>query len=662
MKKRVSATWLVLLICLFGPGRVLALEVSGAAPGNGGDAFSTTFHFNSSNANFQMTRPDGTPLAINDIPLAYGSSFQVFNDSRDWVAEKQLQVLGADLSGFTWTSASFPSPGTVAIDPTNGRFKFAAPTWERMGFIDGAIGGLSANPARLAMHSDGSAICVYSQNGSGNGRIYASHYYPATGWQAAVIIDSVDTSAPTNHAANPWIAMDATGRAICVFIQSGPTANYRTYANIFIPGVGWQGAILIDSGLDRPAESPMAAMISGKAICVFSQEDSGGVKRVYANEYTPADGWYGAVTIDAGNADDNSSPQVVMNSSGRAFCFYTREALTPRIHAVEYVPGAGWQGFTPIDQGTATNIGANGLAMNNSGRALCMLGMIVSGPQYQLQAVEYVPSQGWQTPVDLFTTSTPFTGGSLVLNQAGIGLAACEVTDGTSIRLYVRQYSAGAGWYAPVLADTGMVTYVNNSRLVLNDQGQGICVFRQNDGSQDRIYVNHFAVGSGWSGAQALDAHLGFGARDPMVAMNQAGAAICTWRQYDGAKYRVDTARYQVEYPQGTVSVRYYYTPAAAALPAANALTIGNRKLEPLKGGKTNIRLALAQAGMASVKVYSLQGQLVKTLADQYLAAGNYDYAWAAVNDGGNLVASGVYLIRVKSPGIDKTQKVVVIK
>lgn len=660
--RRLCAGLIVILLWLLSYNQVWALEVSGSAPGNGGDNLQNTFHFNFDNRNLQLTKPDGTPLSYDDMSLAYGSSFQIFNDNLDWILFKKMRVMGADLSGFTWTSVNFPTPGTLAIDPTSGRFKFAAPVWERMGYIDMPPGDVDGVNIPIVMHLDGSAMVAFAQPYNGQKRVFANRYIADQGWQGPVLVDAVSDTVPAMEAKEPALAMDSEGRVMCVFRQNTFTSNYRVYANLYLPGIGWQGPMLIDSGQDRPAESPAAAMISGKAICVFSQEDSGGVKRVYANEYTPANGWYGAVTIDAGNADDNSSPQVVMNSSGRAFCFYTREALTPRIHAVEYVPGAGWQGFTPIDQGTATNIGANGLAMNNSGRALCMLGMIVSGPQYQLQAVEYVPGQGWQTPVDLFTTSTPFTGGSLVLNQAGIGLAACEVTDGTSIRLYVRQYSAGAGWYAPVLADTGMVTYVNNSRLVLNDQGQGICVFRQNDGSQDRIYVNHFAVGSGWSGAQALDAHLGFGARDPMVAMNQAGAALCTWRQYDGAKYRVDTARYQVEYPQGTVSVRYYYTPAAAALPAANALTIGNRKLEPLKGGKTNIRLALAQAGMASVKVYSLQGQLVKTLADQYLAAGNYDYAWAAVNDGGNLVASGVYLIRVKSPGIDKTQKVVVIK
>lgn len=121
MNKTAGVGVFALGICLALAGRVLALEVSGTTAGNGGDALATTFHFNSSNANFQMTKPDGAPLTINEMPLAYGSSFQIFNDSQDWVAKKNLQVLGADLSGFTWTSANFPTPGTVAVDPASGR-------------------------------------------------------------------------------------------------------------------------------------------------------------------------------------------------------------------------------------------------------------------------------------------------------------------------------------------------------------------------------------------------------------------------------------------------------------------------------------------------------------------------------------------------------------
>lgn len=650
-----------MLMWLLKYNQVWALEVSGYAPGNGGDNLQNTFHFSFDNRNLQLTKPDGTPLSYDDIPLAYGSSIQIFDDNLDWILSKKIRVMGADLSGFTWTSVNFPTPGTLAIDPTSGRFKFAAPVWERMGFIDGAVGGLSGYPARLVMFTDGSAICVYSQNGSGNGRIYANHYRSPTGWQPAVIIDSVDVSLPTNHASNPWIAMDESGRAICVFVQSGPTANYRPYANVFLPGAGWQGPVLIDSGQDYDADTVQVAMTSGRAMCVFQQEDSSGRQRIYANEYSMTAGWYGAVTIDAGSAVDNMIPSLAINSSGRAFCVYTRQEATPRLHAVEYVSGAGWQTPVPIDDGTAASVVCTGLAMNNTGRVLCLIGAEKSGPLYAIQSVEYVPGTGWSAPLELYASSYGFVAGYLALNQAGLGLAAYNAYDGANARLYARQYTAGLGWSSPVLIDAGAGYDVYNRRLALNDQGQAICVFRQEDGTANRIYVNHFSNVAGWSGARVLDAGLGLNADYPNAAINANGEALCVWRQYDGSKNRMDSSRLQVEYPTGTVSVRYSYTPAAS-LPTVPALVISNRKLEPLKGGRTSIQLALVQAGMVSIKIYTLQGMQVKTLANEYLAAGNYTFDWAALNDGGSLVASGVYLIRVKSPGIDKTQKVVVIK
>ncbi len=661
MNKTTGVGALVLWISLAIAGRVAAVEVSGVAPGNGGDALSTTFHFNASNTPFQMTKPDGTPLTINDMPLAYGSSFQIFNDSQDWVAKQGLQVLGADLSGFTWTSANFPTPGTVAVDPASGRFKFAAPTWERMGFIDMPPGNASAFAMPVVMHSDGSGVAAFSQIYNSPSRVFANHYVPGLGWQGPVIIDSVPATVAARNATNPQLAMDSEGRVMCVFRQNTWTSNYRVYANLYLPGAGWQGPVLIDSGQDFMAETTQVAMISGKAVCVFDQYDASGNYRVYANEYTPAGGWYGAVTIDAGNAFDNVSPFVTLNSSGRVFCVYTRQEATPRLHAVEYVSGAGWQAPVPIDDGTAATVVCAGLAMNNTGRVLCLIGAVKSGPLYAIQSVEYVPGTGWSAPFELYASSYGFLAGYLAFNQAGLGLAAYNAYDGANARLYARQYTAGLGWSSPVLIDAGAGYDVYNRRLALNDQGQAICVFRQEDGTANRIYVNHFSNGAGWSGARLLDAGLGENADYPNAAINANGEALCVWRQYDGSKNRMDSARYQVEHPTGTLSVRYYYTPATN-LPTANGLVISNRKIEPLKGGKANIRLALAEAGMASIKIYTLQGMLVKTLTHEYLAAGNYTFDWAAVNAGGTLVASGVYLIRVQSPGIDKTQKVVVIK
>ncbi len=643
-------------------GKVSATEVIGATPGNGGDSVETTFHFDANNANFQMTRSDGTSLTTGDFPLAYGSAVQIFNDGNDWVTKKGLQVLGADLSGANWSNAAFPVQGTVSIDPSLGRFKFASSSWNRMGFINSTIGSLNANPAQMVIHSDGSAICVYSQTQGVNERIYARHYYPATGWQSAVIIDSV-VAVPTHNAAQPEIAMDASGRAICVFLQASPTTIYQPHANVFLPGTGWQGATPIDAGLTNHAEDPKVALANGKAICVYQQQDASGNDRIYATEYTPATGWYGAVTIDADDSFDNRYPQIAMNESGKAFCVYRRMDSPERVHVNEYLPGIGWQGIIPIDPGTVPALPAD-LAINNAGFAVCLMVLVAPGPQVFLYAIENAPGVGWTSPVELAsTTILPFGGAAVSLNQAGQGLAAYCLSDGANDRIYTRAYATGAGWSSATLIDAGPGQDASLPKIVLNDQGKAMCAFIQSDGTNDRIYANHLAFGQGWSGVRVLDHGFGYDTDNVGIAINSDGEAFCVWRQFDGVQYRVDVSRFQNEVPAGTMQVRYYYdeTPTIS-LPTENVLTIANRKIEPLQGGKVSIQLALAQAGKTSIKIYTLQGRLVKTLSNEYLAAGSYTFDWAALNNGGDLIASGVYIIRVQAPGVDETQKVVVIK
>jgi hypothetical protein len=50
----------------------------------------------------------------------------------------------------------------------------------------------------------------------------------------------------------------------------------------------------------------------------------------------------------------------------------------------------------------------------------------------------------------------------------------------------------------------------------------------------------------------------------------------------------------------------------------------------------------------ASVKVYNVAGRLVATLVDQPHGVGKYRTGWVARNDDGNLVASGVYYVKLQ--------------
>jgi subtilase family serine protease len=76
----------------------------------------------------------------------------------------------------------------------------------------------------------------------------------------------------------------------------------------------------------------------------------------------------------------------------------------------------------------------------------------------------------------------------------------------------------------------------------------------------------------------------------------------------------------------------------------------------------TRIRFDLAAPGKVSLKIYSVQGQLVKTLVDETLKPGRYSFDWRGVNDEERRVAPGQYFCRMVAPGYEKSKKIVLLE
>ena len=71
----------------------------------------------------------------------------------------------------------------------------------------------------------------------------------------------------------------------------------------------------------------------------------------------------------------------------------------------------------------------------------------------------------------------------------------------------------------------------------------------------------------------------------------------------------------------------------------------------------TMIKYALPEAGQVSVKIYNLLGVEVASLVNNYQKAGHYEIQWQA----GDL-ASGVYLVQMRSAGFTQTRKAMLMK
>ena len=63
-----------------------------------------------------------------------------------------------------------------------------------------------------------------------------------------------------------------------------------------------------------------------------------------------------------------------------------------------------------------------------------------------------------------------------------------------------------------------------------------------------------------------------------------------------------------------------------------------------------------------TLKIYDVQGSLVKTLVDEVLPSGNYLSKWDAINEAGNKVTSGVYFYSLKVGDRVVSRKMILLK
>ena len=76
----------------------------------------------------------------------------------------------------------------------------------------------------------------------------------------------------------------------------------------------------------------------------------------------------------------------------------------------------------------------------------------------------------------------------------------------------------------------------------------------------------------------------------------------------------------------------------------------------------TQISFALGSATLVELRVYNALGQMVRTLLDQYREAGNYQLAWNGKDDQGLDLASGAYLLVMRSGGIRQAVKMLLLR
>lgn len=124
-------------------------------------------------------------------------------------------------------------------------------------------------------------------------------------------------------------------------------------------------------------------------------------------------------------------------------------------------------------------------------------------------------------------------------------------------------------------------------------------------------------------------------------------------------------------YAVGADNRVYQFRIAAAAAATTTAPPVPDHQIKafqtrfnPEKQEHTVIRWYQSESEPATIRVYNLRGELIKTLVDHlpYAAGQEHEVIWEGVNANGSIVASGVYVVHIQAGNYQDTIKVAVIK
>lgn len=151
------------------------------------------------------------------------------------------------------------------------------------------------------------------------------------------------------------------------------------------------------------------------------------------------------------------------------------------------------------------------------------------------------------------TTGTPIDGGNggpsspdVAMDSHGNVIAIWRQHVLPSQSVLVNHYDARTGqWSGPqVIANFDTDSRV--PRVAMNDAGNAVAVWLQNDDQYDRVWASHYDPDTGWDAPVQLDVTNTGDAQPPRIAMNPGGEAVAVWRQFEAGASQAWLSRYVV--------------------------------------------------------------------------------------------------------------------
>jgi len=459
---------------------------------------------------------------------------------------------GSGMDGLLDHIAVTSVSGIVSVtDKSSGSTLFSAPASPTLA---GSISAASwtNNAAAIALDPD---LKV-----SGTGDALAVWWtYTGTGYSASVIqaqwlsseTTATQISTATGFAVTPKAAVDASGNAIVVWMQSDNQLT-NVWVNRYTAGSGWDVPKKLTnsaSPASGPSGTPSISIDgAGNAVIMWSQSDASISSHfdVYTSQYSVASNSWSAPAMLSTGINCAYGYKVVANVAGQVALIYNQYQRTDGIGGngdasdIWVATGTTTGGFTvrtKVSSSSNLLYGQASLAIDPAGDILAAWIQNNNSGYFDVW-VSRLPSGGsWETPktiADNVVGECYFP--EVAMDGNGNAFATWEqqsAADGTQYVAASHYNAAGGAWDTPVEVNENMGnTYGQN--IAVDPSGNATLVWYQIESAAVTVRSAQYLQPSGW-GASTLISTMGAGYDgysvfpEPCVDVNSSGKSIIIW-------------------------------------------------------------------------------------------------------------------------------------
>jgi len=357
--------------------------------------------------------------------------------------------------------------------------------------------------------------------------------------------------------------------------------------------------------------------------------------------------------------DAAAAPSIAVTPDHKAWMFWqkTTNGTDPNLYYAVYDAVTRTVGATNVltnDPASSTSVAA---AATRTGEVHVVWTDTRSG-RNEIWWKQYTPGVGWGPDTQIVFSSGVASGASICADYRGhLHLVWVDNRAGNS-DIFYKEYIPGTGWDptdVQLTVDTSGQTqpYVDadpngNAYVVWTDQRNGstnpdIFYKDRKDGtwSSDFELVSNLTDG----GSNAIQ-------RFPGLTHDKFGTTYVTWE--DERLPSSQGHNKEAFYKSGFFNVTA--VPVKAPSPASRLLRSYPNPFNP----QATIRFSLERDGVATLRAFDVQGRLVRTIFDGFVAAGSREVRWDGRDDSGRELPSGTYFLRLTA-GVDSQSKVVTL-